>query len=275
MINWSGYDTGNHRVKCPVCGRGDRDRTLGLTVKPGGNGVCHCFRCAYTESYRLNHGTWIGTAVKQRATAPTSVRHEGLSEYGKALWSACKPISDVAHSYLEARRCFIPPADGDLRWHSSVKHPSGYVGPCLVGLVTDVVSGEPLSLHRTWIQANGSKATVDSPRMLLGGHRKQGGVIRLWPDEAVTAGLGIGEGIETALSLAWGYSPVWACIDAGNMAALPALSGIECLMIAADNDTAGNAGAMACAKQFTEAGIEVFVTRQAANDLNDTLQEAA
>ena len=42
-----------------------------------------------------------------------------------------------------------------------------------------------MSLQRTWIQANGDKGKLDSPRMLVTKDRKRGGAIRLWPDEAV------------------------------------------------------------------------------------------
>lgn len=144
-----------------------------------------------------------------------------------------------------------------------------------MGLITDAVTRQPLSLHRTWIQADGRKADVDPPRLLLGGHRKQGGVIRLWPDEAVTVGLGIAEGMETALSLAWAFAPVWACIDAGNLAAFPVLSGVEALTIGADNDAAGAAAAQECAARWATADDEVFITKQAENDLNDALMEVA
>jgi len=138
------------------------------------------------------------------------------------------------------------------------------------------VSREPLTLHRTWICANGDKAACDPPRMLLGNHRKAGGVIRLWPDDAVTTGLGIAEGIETALSLAHGFTPVWACIDAGNLAAFPVLEGIESLVIAADHDEAGISAANACATRWTDAGREVRIVMpdQAKTDLNDLARAA-
>nr|WP_228882485.1 toprim domain-containing protein [Paraburkholderia saeva] len=132
-----------------------------------------------------------------------------------------------------------------------------------------------MSLHRTWICADGRKADIDPQRLLLGGHRKQGGVIRMWPDESVTTGLGIAEGIETALSLAWAYAPVWACIDAGNLKALPVLPGIESLVIGADNDPAGIDGAHACAQRWAADGVEVHMTKQTENDLNDVLKEVA
>ena len=154
----------------------------------------------------------------------------------------------------------MPPPDGDLRWHPALTHkPSGMVGPALVALVTDAVTREPITLHRTWVCADGTKAPLDPPRMLLGGHRKQGGVVRLWPDEAAALGLGIGEGIETALSMARHYTPVWSAIDAGNLGALPVLAGIETLVIGADHDAAGLDAATVCADRWAAAGVEVHV----------------
>jgi hypothetical protein len=223
----------------------------------------------------LTRGARQQAAAIPRIKAVATQKHETLSDYGRDLWGACKPLSGVAVAYLKARRCCIPPADGDLRYHSDLKHPTGYTGPALVARITDAVTHLPLSLHRTWIQADGSKADIAPPRLLLGGHRKQGGVIRLWPDEAVTAGLGIAEGIETALSLAWAYAPVWACIDAGNLAAFPVLAGIGSLTIGADNDAAGIVAARECAARWVDADCEVFITRQTANDLNDALAEVA
>jgi putative DNA primase/helicase len=93
----------------------------------------------------------------------------------------------------------------------------------------------------------------------------------------VTLGLGIAEGIETALSLAHAYAPGWATLDAGNLAAFPVLSGIECLTIAVDNDPAGIRAADECAERWHAAGREVrlVMAPQAGADLNDLAQEAA
>lgn len=275
MIDWTQFATGIYRLPCPSCGRSKRDKSLGLTVEANGAGVAHCFRCAFVETYRPDHTTHhVATALPPTKVANAS-KHETLSQHGRNLWDACVPLSGVAVAYIQARRCCLPPADGDLRYQPFLKHPSGYTGPALVGLITDAVTRQPLSLHRTWIQADGRKADIDPPRLLLAGHRKQGGVIRLWPDEAVTAGLGIAEGIETALSLAWAYTPVWACIDAGNLAALPYLPGIDCLVIGADNDPAGSVAANDCADRWVDADAEVFITRQVENDLNDVLTGVA
>lgn len=276
MVNFDAYDIGSHRLSCPACSRGPRDKTLGVTMEADGAGVAHCFRCGFVESYRPERGAHLAMPSKRPIkAAPPTVQHETLSEYGGALWKECKPLTGVALAYIEARHCRIPPADGDLRFHVSLKHPTGHVGPALVALITDAITGEPLSLHRTWIRPDGRKADVDPPRLLLGGHRKQGGVIRLWPDEAVTVGIGIAEGIETALSLAWAYVPVWACIDAGNLKMFPRLPGTESLVIGADNDLAGQNAADECAQRWADAGREAFITTQKQNDLNDAIREGA
>jgi len=266
-IDWAGPS----RQPCPECGRGPKDRTCGVTVDhDGGGGVAHCFRCEYVET-RRDDGAYRRPGMRQeRAAAP--IRHETLSDVGRELWDACGPIAGDGLAYRKARNFVIPPRDGHLRYHPALPHrPSGTSGPALVALVTDAITGQPITLHRTWIRADGTKAPVDPPRMLLGGHRKAGGVVRLWPDEAVTTGLGIAEGIETALSLAHAFRPVWACIDAGNLSAFPILDGIESLTIAADHDAAGIKAAHVCADRWTAAGREVRIVMSDAHgaDLND------
>lgn len=272
MIVWKDFSEGRHRITCPSCGRGARDKTLGLTIEQN-NGVAHCFRCGYVEVHKDALAT-----TKQASTVMKSVAkhvHERLSDYGHALWAQCQPLSGVAVDYLHYRGCVIPPADGDLKFHPNLKHPSGHCGPALVALVTDAVTGHPKTLHRTWITPTG-KADLDPARLLLKDCPKQGGVIRLWPDDYVTHGLAIAEGIETALSLAHGYTPVWSVIDAGNMGAFAALPGIEFLVIGADNDPAGIQGAATCAARWRAAGKQVAVITPSAQgaDFNQ-LPEAA
>lgn len=272
MIDWNDYDIGNHRIKCPHCCKRPGDKTLGLTIKTDWTGVAHCYRCSFVETYRPERGAHLSTPSKPRIKPDTpSEKHETLSDWGCSLWGISKPLAGVALDYLSARLCVVPPADGDLRWHPALKHSSGYVGPALVALVSDVLTGEPLSLHRTWIRPDGRKADVDPPRLLLSGHRKQGGAIRLWPDGAVTDTLGIAEGIESALSLAHAVKPSWACIDAGNLSAFPVLDGIKTLAIARDNDPAGRAAAAWCIKRWHAANREVLVSHQEQNDVNDAI----
>lgn len=275
MSNWieaigSGLAVGDHRLRCPECGRSDRDKTLGVTIKPDGGAVAHCFRCGFVGAHR-DPGQRKAPSVAQRKIPEKAMN---LSDWGMGFWHQCQTLSGVAVDYLNARNCVIPPVDSDLRWHPAVKHPSGYTGPALVALVTDVHTRRAKSLHRTWINSDGTKAASPA-RLPLAGHELRNGVIRLWPDDAVTHGLGVAEGIETALSLAWAFKPVWALIDAGHLAKFSPLPGIESLVIACDNDPAGISAARKCGAMWADAGVEVCMTRQELNDLNDVVREAA
>jgi putative DNA primase/helicase len=272
LIDWQSYAPGEYRIECPSCGRGDRDKTAGLTIESDG-GVLHCFRCNHVETFKPERGAMVRmpTITPERKVQQ---KHERLSDWGAKLWAECRVLDGLALEYLAYRRCAVPPKDGDLRWHPIVKHPSGYVGPALIGLVTDATTREPLSLHRTWVQSQG-KAPVDPPRMPLANHSLKNGVIRLWPDDYVTHGLAICEGIETALSLAHGFTPVWSVIDAGHMVKFPVIRSVTCLTIGADNDKAGLDAAKQCALRWVSAGKTVRITRQQCNDLNNSLEAAA
>lgn len=247
---------GRHRLGCPHCGTNKRrDTAVSVEALPD-RVVWRCHRCG-----------WSGAVPRRGAAPPMPARHERLSERGRALWDACRPLQGtVGEAYLSARGCRLPPPDGHLRFHPNLRHPvTGYRGPALVALVTDLTGGRALTLHRTWICADGSKARqADPPRLLLGGHTKQGGVIRLWPDSA-PEGLTLAEGIETALAAAWAGAPAWAAIDAGNLAALAPLPGVKRLTVAADPDAAGLRAAARWAARWRAAGVHVRVVLPSAD----------
>ncbi len=209
-------------------------------------------------------------------------RSTGLPLAAARLWRACRRVllGTVAAVYLEGRNCALPHPEGHLRFHPKLRHPSGYVGPALVALVTDAVTGAPLTLHRTWLKADASdKAELDRPRLIWRGTHKAGGVIRLWPDEEVTLGLCVAEGIETALSAALGFGFAWSTIDAGNLENLPVLGGIEALTIVADNDENGRglAAAKDCTQRWIAAGreVRVWTAPTVGKDFNDFVRRAA
>jgi putative DNA primase/helicase len=141
-------------------------------------------------------------------------------------------------------------------------------------LVTDVrEAGRQLSLHRTWIADDGSsrKADVNRPRLLLKNHSKAGGCIRLWPDDLVTYGLGVAEGIETALTLGRVFTPVWSLIDAGNLGSFPVLAGIDAVTVCVDHDPAGLRAFAALAERWSATGREVrkVLAPSRGDDFND------
>jgi putative DNA primase/helicase len=260
---------GEHRAPCRWCDRGPRDDTLAVKLDPSGSATWFCHRCGERGG--------IGPERSEGPARPAAPRHEQrgeperhdtLAPWARAFWAACRPIwpDTIAAAYLAGRGCALPPwpEESDLRWRPDVRHPAGHVGPALVALVTDVDTYEPISLHRTWIQPDGSgKAELAKPRLLLAKHRSDG-VIRLWPDDEVTIGLVLGEGIETALAAAaHDLTPAWACLSAGNLARFPVLPGLEGLTILVDHDRpdkrgrrAGIGAATAVIQRYVDAGFD-------------------
>lgn len=249
------------RLTCPQCQRPK------LSITPTRDGVVYyCFICQ--QGGRVRGAVFDAPVAAEPATT--------LGLYGQAIYADTSAIAGSALAYLRARACEIPPCGSHLRCAEFLRHPSGPVGPALVALVTDAVTGEPISLHRTWVRADGNKADVDPPRFLLSGHRKKGGVIRLWPDSEVTDALTVAEGIETALSVASVAPPAWSCLDAGNLAAFPVLPAIKSLLIVADHDDAGLRAARECADRWTRAGrrVHVLVPPTPGTDANDLARAA-
>ncbi|MDR2214629.1 MAG: PriCT-2 domain-containing protein [Nevskiaceae bacterium] len=202
-------------------------------------------------------------------------KHERMN----TIWRQCQPIAlcTVAAEYLLARGCLLPPAGSDLRWHPNLHHtPDNFDGPALVGLVRNAVTGQPQALHRTWIRSDGAKRG-NPPRMALG--PTSDGVVMLWPSDAVSMGLCIAEGIETALSMAHVWRPVWSVIDKGHLRKFPVLADVEGLTIWADNDSSGGGldAARECARRWRDAGrsVSIRVAVDASNDANDLVRGAA
>lgn len=232
---------------------------------------------------RFSLGTWAETIAEAKAQlgivesgptaqprrpepavhGPETQVDDGASDRWKreraaAIWQASSPITPTAKvaAYFDARGVPLPPADGDLRWMPDLQL-FGFDGPALVGrmsLATDY--REARGLHITWLQNDGG-TWRRAERRYLG--PKKACVIRLWPDDSVTYGLAVAEGVETALALTHAYRPTWACMDAGNLAEFPLLAGIECLTIAADHDPAGIAAAEACGQRWADAGRDVEI----------------
>lgn len=241
---------GENRTACPKCGR-RHDDALAVLIEDGGAFVFLCHRCGWSGGSK-------GVTAEPLQLPPAPPRPPPRD--WRPTWQRSQQIEPgtLAAAYLQHRGCALPHPAGDLRWLAAERHPSSHVGPALVALVTDAVTGAPMTLHRTWIAADGQgKARIDRPRLLWAGADKRGGCCRLWPDDFVTTGLALAEGVETALCLARGYGSAWSTIDAGNLGAFPVLEGVEALTIAVDNDEAGLRAAAALGDRWIAAGREV------------------
>jgi hypothetical protein len=198
----------------------------------------------------------------------------GKRENARRVWDECVPLKDSPGAdYLRLRQCALPPDDGDLRFHPALR--CGELDqkfPALIGKVTTVQGEIFVGIHRVWFRPGVAKA---AKKMRLGGS-DQPVCIRLWPDDLVTTGLGIAEGIETALAAATMFRPMWSTIDAGQMASFPVLRGIESLTIFADNDASGTGlkAAQTCATTWMKAGVQVRVLlpKILGEDANDVVR---
>jgi Toprim domain len=193
-------------------------------------------------------------------------------ELAVRIWREAGPIaSSPGEAYLARRGIVLErvPDHGGLRFHS--RCPWGdTTTACIIARFTNAVTGTAGGIWRRPI--NGDKPMTLGPML--------GGVIRLWPDEDVTTGLVIGEGVETVLSAATRCThkgtflyPAWATGSAGNLERLPILSGIEGLTILVDNDAndVGQRAANRCAIRWQEAGRSVrrLTPRMSGTDFND------
>lgn len=268
----------DYRGQCPGCGA----RTA-LAVRDGRSRVLiRCYAgCEFRELAELlglpreerpqDHADSAAEAILDAHRAKTR------QELAARLWAAAGPLQGTpAESYLRGRGCPLPPADGDLRYMPHVDV-FGLSGPALIGRITKFEDARAaIGAHVTMLQQDGDR-WHRAERRIVG--LKAGGVVRLWPDEAVTHAVGVGEGIETGLALAaLAGVPAWAAIDAGNLARLPVLPAIEALHVGADRDQSGTGqrAAAALAERWLAAGREVRIVAadELGRDIADEVQEA-
>jgi Toprim domain-containing protein/CHC2-type zinc finger protein len=141
---------------------------------------------------------------------------------------------------------------------------------CIVAIMTDPASGAPTGgVSRTYIH--------DGQKVAKAKGLGPAGIVRLSPDEDVTNGLHLAEGLETALAaMSKGLRPMWSTGSTAIMAKMPVVSGIECITILADHDEngAGEKAAHEAGHRWREAGRGVRVwTPPTFGDFNDLLMQ--
>ena len=287
--------TGKH-MACPLFCDGGKDR-FRYTDHAGGGGY-FCSQCGHGDGFELL-GHITGKTFKELANeiremlGGTTARPSQTGDVAKnraklkKLWSEANPLSKgcPTHRYLFSRSIVVPFADlAGLRCHPGVDYwdSSGdkpiKVGrfPAMLGLVT-LPSGEPATIHITYLTKDGAKAEVDRVRKLMPTTRPMNsGVVRL-ESLKPNQDLLVAEGIETALSLKTLHPEVcaWACISAGNMENFVAPGDASTIYIGADNDESftGQAAAFSLAKKLRLKKFEVRVLMPAmmGTDWNDEL----
>lgn len=202
------------------------------------------------------------------STGPREAAPSSTLDLARTIWrEAVAPAGTLAETYL-ASRGLVLPADAPLRFHPAC--PRGAERwPAMLALMTDPATAQPCGVHRTFLAHDGMGKAPGNAKMMAG----NAGVIRLVPDEDVTGGLGVAEGIETALAVMQraGWAPVWAATSAGAIRRFPVLPGIEALTVFADMDGPGLEAARECCRAWAAAGCEARLLAPPAGDWDDVL----
>jgi len=162
-----------------------------------------------------------------------------LNRVWQASVSLASKEAEPARLYLAKRGISIRPPDA-LRFHPSLAYHDGekVVGyyPAILAVV-QTAGGGPGTIHRTFLDKDGNKAPVASPKKLMSypdDIKIMGGAIRLAKHGRV---LGLAEGIETALAAMEGTQvPVWATVNAMMLEAFEPPGGVEMIIVFADKD---------------------------------------
>ena len=270
-------------VPCPACGPDRRSpanqsrETLRVWRTAPAFATFNCARCKI-------HGHARDGAVRPperfrldaiRAEVAARDRASEAERIGLALrkWAeAVDPAGTVGETYLAARGLRAGDAACHaLRFHPRLRYDHAWK-PGLIALFRHVVTDQPVAIHRIFVDHDGRKLG----RRMYGPTKDA--AVKLTPDEEVTGGLTVCEGIETGLAiLDAGWRPIWALGSAGAIERLPILPGIDALSIFADADDAGMAAARACGRRWADAGrgAQIFKPPTAGADWNDICVRAA
>lgn len=186
----------------------------------------------------------------------------------RAIYSAAGPIGAIAEAYLIRRSLRPTPVWTRLRT-AVLRYPGAGGHPAVVAPVTGA-SGALEGIQRTFLTADGCKLPVRNPKLSLG--RVRGGAIR-FGDPATE--LVLCEGLEDGLSLAQELlgASVWAAPGAGMLPAMCLPQIVSSVIIAADNDAAGEQAGHRAAERFASEGRRVRIMRPdpVYKDWNDQL----
>jgi phage/plasmid primase-like uncharacterized protein len=240
------------RLSCPGPAHTRKDRSLqidltGDPAKPfllwsyAGDGYVECCRHAGLPLGTGSRDDGLPNPERERQRRERERLHalerRRRAEFCAAVWHETQDAEGTVVERYLAGRGIIGPIPAALRFHPAA--PLDYeregVAPAMVALVRDH-NGRTSGLHVTALKPDGSgKAPGDNPRRMFG--EIAGGAVRLAP---LGHKLGICEGIETALAFqALTGTPTWAALSASNLSRWLPPSGVERVVIGADNDKPG------------------------------------
>jgi hypothetical protein len=121
----------------------------------------------------------LGRSEPRGASERTPDTDDGKgTETALEIWqSSTLALGTSVETYLMSLGINLPPPPV-LRFHPSLRHPSGSLWPAMVALVANGMDGTPIAIHRTFLAQDGrGKAPVNPQKMMLG--PCGGGAVRL------------------------------------------------------------------------------------------------
>lgn len=261
----------NRHGPCPLCQGKDRFRF----DDKNGFGTYYCSGCGSGDGASLLMkftGFDFKTAANEirkiigqcKMNAPQAPDVKKNEERIKKIYAGLKRITpdSIAALYIAKRGLTVLPEE-NVYFHPSISYYNDGVKtgeyPAIVS-VFRTLDGEVSTLHITYLNEDGTKANVESPKKILPTIKPlAGAAIRLFKADTVLA---VCEGIETALSIHQDQKiPVWSAGNAGNMAAMQIPESIKTIWIYADADESftGQQAAYTLAKRLKNKGHTVRV----------------
>jgi putative DNA primase/helicase len=255
-----GGEIAGSQVLAPGPGHSGRDRSLSVRLSHTAPDGFLAFSYAgdpWTQCKDHVRDGWgcsarasLATGRAGRPIAPAKLgSSDRRTDAALATWrEGVDPRGTLAEVHL--RGCSLD-LDDDLAGEVLRRHPHLRA---MVALFRNIRTDEAQAVSRTFLDLDGRKIQ----RKFLG--PAAGAAIKLDPNADVTMGLHIGEGVETCLAARrLGLRPAWALRSAGAVATFPDLSGIECLTLLAEHDTATARAVEACGARWRSAGREVLM----------------
>ncbi|WP_305986450.1 toprim domain-containing protein [Roseibium sp. MMSF_3544] len=265
------YLNGQHGP-CPLCNTGkDRFRF----DNKDGYGTFFCNACGAGDGFdflmKFQGWSFAECALelekivgKADVSKPRQkIANDRVRDWMNSLWQGGRSVEagDPVATYLAGRGIHLESFPDALRYHNrcGYRHEGNKTTyhPAMIAMVTGP-SG-PTTLHKTYLDAFGRKASLPKVRMLMPISPEKGASVQLGPVAEV---MGIAEGIETALSASqiW-RMPVWAGLNAAMvMQWKPPVEAHE-IHIFGDYDAnfAGQSAAFALAHRLSVEGKDVHV----------------
>lgn len=301
---------------CPGCGGSDRfsftdhhgsgSFVCRALARQGGDGfelVRHVLDCDLRQALAtVAEALAIESPARPPVTSATTNVTIPANRQERArvdrLWQAGQAIvlGDPVTRYLTRRGIHdpaCPTVSPALRHHPSLAYwQTGGAHPVRLGLFPAMLAavhdaaGAMVAIHRTYLDADGHKATIhgaDGTRLPVrklqtrGPGVMPGAAIRLFAPR--DGQLAIAEGIETALAVhRLTTLPVWAAVSAHGLATVQLPPAVRHVVIAADHDPngAGQNAAHTLAERLRAAGrqVEVVLPSAAGCDWLDVLNAA-